>query len=53
MGVVVPYTYADYKCIIMWVMEASGIFLCEPNYGVIDLCHLWDVPRQLDVLNHL
>ena len=53
MGVVIPYTYANYKCIIMWVMETLGIFLREPNYGVVDSCHLWDVPCQLDILNHL
>ena len=52
-GVVIPYTYADYKCIVMWVMETLGIFLREPNYGVVDSCHLWDIPHQLDLLNHL
>ena len=51
-GVVIPYTYADYKCIVVWVMETSGIFLHEPNYGVVESCHLWYVPHQLDILNH-
>ena len=38
--VVVPYTYADHKCIVMWVMETSCIFLCKSNYEVVDSCHL-------------
>ena len=37
-----PYT--DYECIIMWVVEESGIFLCEPNYGIVDPRHLWGIP---------
>ena len=52
MGVVIPYTYANYKCIIVWVIETLGIFLREPNYRFVDLCHLRDVPHHLDVLNH-
>jgi len=52
MRVVIPYIYANYKSIVVWVMETSNIFLCVPNYGVVDSCHLWNVPRQLDVLNH-
>ena len=39
-GVIVSYLYTDYECIIMWVVETSGIFLYEPNYGIVDLCHL-------------
>ena len=52
MCVVVPYTYANHKCIVMWVVETSCIFLCESNYGVVDSCHLWDETHQLDVLNY-
>ena len=39
-GVVVLHPYANYKCIVMWVMETSDIFLYEPNYRVVDSCHL-------------
>ena len=52
-GVVVPYPYVNYKCIVVWVVEMPGIFLYEPNDGVVDSCHLWDGAHQLDVLNHL
>ena len=52
MCVIIPYLYVDYKCIVVWVMETSGIFLHEPNYEVVDSCHLWNVPYQLEVLNH-
>ena len=53
MGVVVPHPYVNYKCIVVWVVEMPGIFLYEPNDGVVDSCHLWDGAHQLDVLNHL
>jgi len=51
-SVVVLYLYANNECIIVWVVETLSIFLRESNYGVVDLCHLWDETRQLDVLNH-
>ena len=50
--VVVPYPNANYKRIVVWVVETPGIFLCEPNYGVVDSCHLWDKACQLDVLHN-
>ena len=50
--VVIPYAYANYKCIVVWVMEALGIFHCESNYGVVNSRHFWNIPHQLDVLNH-
>ena len=40
MGVVIPYTYANYKCIVVWVTETLSNFLREPNYRVVDSCHL-------------
>ena len=40
MRVVIPYPYANDKCIIMRVMETSSIFLQEFDDGVVDLCHL-------------
>ena len=52
MGVVVPHSYANYKHIVMSVVKTLGIFLCESNYRVVDLRHLRDEARQLDVLNH-
>ena len=51
-SVVVPYPYANNERIVVGVVETSSIFLLEPNYGVVDLCHLWNETRQLDVLNH-
>ena len=42
MSVVVPNLHADYKHIIVWVVETSSILLCEPNYMVFDACYLWD-----------
>ena len=41
-GVVVPYPYANYEHIVVWVVETSSIFLCESNYRVVNSCHLWD-----------
>ena len=41
-SVVVPNSYANYKCIIVWVVETSSILLYESNYKVVDVCHLWD-----------
>ena len=43
-GVIVSYPYTDYECIIMWVVETSGIFLCEPNYRIVNPCHFWGIP---------
>ncbi|XP_065627112.1 uncharacterized protein LOC111997832 [Quercus suber] len=51
-GVVVPYPYANYERIVVWVVEMAGIFLYEPNYRVIDSCHLWDEAYQLDILHN-
>ena len=52
MSVVVPYTYANHKCIILRVVETLCIFFCESDHGVVNPCHLCDEPHQLDVLNH-
>ena len=52
MSVVVLYLYANNECIIVGVVETLSIFLREPNYKVVDLCHFWNKTRQLDVLNH-
>ena len=52
MSVVVPYSYANNKCIVVGVVETSSIFLRELNYGVVDPCYLWNETRQLEVLNH-
>ena len=52
MGVVVPYPNANHKRIVMKVVEAPSIFLCKPNDRVINLCHLRDESRQLDILDH-
>jgi len=43
-GVIVSYPYTDYECIIMWVVETSDIFFCEPNYRIVDPCHLQGIP---------
>ena len=40
--VVVPYPNANYKRIVVWVVETSSILLCEPDNKVVNLCHLWD-----------
>ena len=53
MGVVVPYPYANYECIVVWVLETPDIFLCQPIDRVVDPCHLRDKAHQLGVLNHL
>ena len=52
MSVVIPYPYVNNECIVVWVVETSSIFLREPNYGVVDLCHLWNETRQLNALNY-
>ena len=51
-SIIVPNTYAYYKCIIVWVVETLCIFLCESNYEVVDTYHLWDETHQLNTLNH-
>ena len=53
MDVVGPHPYANYECMTVWVVETSDIFPYEPNYKVVDLCHLWDEAHQVDVLHHL
>ena len=35
-GVVVPYSYANYERIVVWVVETLGIFLYEPNNRVVN-----------------
>ena len=40
--VVVSYPYANDECIVMWVVETSGIFFREFDDGVVDPHHLWD-----------
>ena len=52
MGVVVPYLNANHKCIIVRVVEAPDIFLYKLNDRVVDLCHLRDEFRQLDIVDH-
>ena len=52
MSVVIPYVYANNECVVMWMVEMLSIFLREPNYRVVDPCHLWNETRQLDILNH-
>ena len=39
MSVVVPNPYANYKHIIVWVVETLSILLYEPNYRIADVCH--------------
>ena len=39
-SIIVPNTYAYYRCIVVWVVEMSCIFLCESNYEVVDTYHL-------------
>ena len=39
-GVVVPYPSANYVRFVVWVVEMPSIFLCEPNYRVVDSHHL-------------
>ena len=52
MSIGVSYTYTYHKCIFVRVMETFCIFFYESNYGIVDLCHLWDETHQLDILNH-
>ena len=51
MSVVISYSYADNKCIVVWVVETSGIFFQEFDDGVIDSWHLWHGTYQLDVMD--
>jgi len=52
-SVIVPYPSANNERIVMEVVKTSSIFLREPNYGVVDPCHLWNETCQLDVLKVL
>ena len=52
MCVIISYSYANDRCIVMWVVETSSIFLWEFNAGSVDPCHLWDEAYQLDIPNH-
>ena len=43
--VIVPYQDANDECIVMWVVEASGVFFREANNKVVNSRPLWDNAR--------
>ena len=52
MRIVVAYSYADNKRIIIRVVKTLGIFFRESNDRVVNLQHLWYRTCQLDVVSH-
>ena len=52
MHVVVSYSYADDKRIVMRVVKTSSIFFREFDNGAFSLCYLWCGARQLNILDH-
>ena len=50
--VIVSYSDANDKRIVMWVVKMLSIFFRESNDGVVYPCYLWYGTCQLDVLNH-
>ena len=52
MRIVIPYPFANDKCVIMRVVKMSSILFREPDNGVVNPRHLWYETHQLDALNH-
>ena len=52
MYVVVSYSYADDKRIVVRVVTMSHIFFRELNYRAFSPCYLWYGARQLNILDH-